>query len=189
MTLTKVVLPEYCSPTRVSSISSFQKSERNQSSNRESSANMAAAGRRRRPGTRWRTGDGSGGSRHRALPHGPARPVAGCRARSGARSAEERCANGTICRRSAGRMSASFFQLLRTKKELIPLFGVVSSAAVGAVAFSVYSLFSKSDVIINKSGNPEPWETIDPTRPQKLLTIHQKWKPIEELESVKKLTK
>ncbi|POI33251.1 hypothetical protein CIB84_002996 [Bambusicola thoracicus] len=44
-------------------------------------------------------------------------------------------------------MSASFFQLLRTKKELIPLFGVVSSAAVGAVAFSVYSLFSKSDVM------------------------------------------
>lgn len=48
----------------------------------------------------------------------PSRQVAGCRARSGARSAEERCANGTICRRSAGRMSASFFQLLRTKKEV-----------------------------------------------------------------------
>ncbi|XP_072201787.1 normal mucosa of esophagus-specific gene 1 protein [Excalfactoria chinensis] len=86
-------------------------------------------------------------------------------------------------------MSASFFQMLRKKKELIPLIGVLSSAAVGAAAFSVYSLVSKSDVIINKSGNPEPWETIDPTRPQKLLTIHQKWKPIEELESVKKLTK
>lgn len=57
MTLTKVVLPEYCSPTRVSSISSFQNSERNQSSSRESNANMAAAGRRqRRPGTGGRTG-------------------------------------------------------------------------------------------------------------------------------------
>uniref|UniRef100_A0A8B9P672 Uncharacterized protein n=1 Tax=Apteryx owenii TaxID=8824 RepID=A0A8B9P672_APTOW len=42
---------------------------------------------------------------------------------------------------------------------------------------------------INKTGNPEPWEAIDPARPQKLLTIHQKWKPIEELEKVKKLTK
>uniref|UniRef100_A0A493TB20 Chromosome 15 open reading frame 48 n=1 Tax=Anas platyrhynchos platyrhynchos TaxID=8840 RepID=A0A493TB20_ANAPP len=73
--------------------------------------------------------------------------------------------------------------------QLIPLVGVVSFAAVGAVAFSAYSLFSKSDVIINKTGNPEPWETIDPTRPQKLLTIHQKWKPIEELENVRKLTK
>lgn len=47
MTLTKVVLPEYCSPTSVSSISSFQKSERNQSSRREMSASMAAAGSER----------------------------------------------------------------------------------------------------------------------------------------------
>ncbi|NXX20894.1 NMES1 protein, partial [Podargus strigoides] len=73
--------------------------------------------------------------------------------------------------------------------QLIPLVGVVSFAAVGALSFSVYSMFSKSDVIINKSGNPEPWEIINPTKPQKLLTIHQKWKPIEELEDLKKLTK
>ncbi|KAM9270844.1 normal mucosa of esophagus-specific gene 1 protein [Cariama cristata] len=86
-------------------------------------------------------------------------------------------------------MTTSFFQILKAKKELIPLVGVVSFAAVGALSFSVYSIFSKSDVIINKSGNPEPWETVDPTKPQKLLTIHQKWKPIEELENVRKLTK
>ncbi|KAM9637924.1 normal mucosa of esophagus-specific gene 1 protein [Harpia harpyja] len=86
-------------------------------------------------------------------------------------------------------MNTSFFQILKAKKELIPLAGVVSFAAVGALSFSVYSLFSKSDVIINKSGNPEPWETVEPTKPQKLLTIHQKWKPIEELENVRKLTK
>ncbi|KAF1657487.1 hypothetical protein FQA23_0014406, partial [Aptenodytes patagonicus] len=86
-------------------------------------------------------------------------------------------------------MSTSFFQILKAKKELIPLVGVVSFAAVGALSFSVYSLFSKSDVIINKSGNPEPWETVDPTKPQKLLTINQKWKPVEELENVRKLTK
>ncbi|KFQ20760.1 Normal mucosa of esophagus-specific 1, partial [Merops nubicus] len=73
--------------------------------------------------------------------------------------------------------------------QLIPLVGIVSLAAVGALSFSAYSLFSKSDVIINKSGNPEPWETVDPTKPQKLLTINQKWKPVEELEQVKKLTK
>ncbi|NXC20122.1 NMES1 protein, partial [Corythaeola cristata] len=53
--------------------------------------------------------------------------------------------------------------------QLIPLVGVVSFAAVGALSFSVYSLFSKSDVIINKSGNPEPWETVDPTKPQKVI--------------------
>lgn len=43
MTLTKVVLPEYCSPTSVSSISSFQKSDRNQSSSRDNKASMVAA--------------------------------------------------------------------------------------------------------------------------------------------------
>ncbi|XP_009884434.1 PREDICTED: normal mucosa of esophagus-specific gene 1 protein [Charadrius vociferus] len=86
-------------------------------------------------------------------------------------------------------MHGNFFQILKAKKELIPLVGVLSFAAVGAASFSVYSLFSKSDVIINKSGNPEPWETVDPSKPQKLLTIHQKWKPIEELENVRKLTK
>ncbi|XP_071611351.1 normal mucosa of esophagus-specific gene 1 protein isoform X1 [Heliangelus exortis] len=86
-------------------------------------------------------------------------------------------------------MSTSFFQMLKTKRELIPLVGIVSFAAVGAFSFCVYSLFSKSDVIINKRGNPEPWETVDPTKPQKLLTINQKWKPIEELENVKSLVK
>ncbi|NWH17755.1 NMES1 protein, partial [Grus americana] len=53
--------------------------------------------------------------------------------------------------------------------QLIPLVGVVSFAAVGALSFSAYSIFSKSDVIINKSGNPEPWETVDPTKPQKVI--------------------
>ncbi|KAJ7396093.1 hypothetical protein BTVI_148591 [Pitangus sulphuratus] len=74
-------------------------------------------------------------------------------------------------------------------KELIPLAGILSMAAIGAFSFSVYSLLCKSDVMINKSGNPEPWENIDPSKPQKLLTIQQKWQPIEELESVKKLMK
>ncbi|XP_064013750.1 normal mucosa of esophagus-specific gene 1 protein [Pogoniulus pusillus] len=86
-------------------------------------------------------------------------------------------------------MNANFFHILKSKKELIPLAGIVSCAAVGAFSFCVYSLFGKSDVIINKSGNPEPWEMIDPTKPQKLVTINQKWKPIEELENVKKMTK
>ncbi|XP_068814982.1 normal mucosa of esophagus-specific gene 1 protein [Struthio camelus] len=86
-------------------------------------------------------------------------------------------------------MNMSFFQMLRAKKELIPLVGVVAFAAVGALSASIYSLLSKTDVIINKTGNPEPWEAIDPTQPQKLFTIHQKWKPIEELEEVKKAMK
>ncbi|KFP79282.1 Normal mucosa of esophagus-specific 1, partial [Acanthisitta chloris] len=73
--------------------------------------------------------------------------------------------------------------------QLIPLVGILSMAALGAFSFSIYSLLCKSDVSINKSGNQAPWENIDPTKPQKLVTIQQKWQPIEELENVKKLMK
>ncbi|XP_014743273.1 PREDICTED: normal mucosa of esophagus-specific gene 1 protein [Sturnus vulgaris] len=86
-------------------------------------------------------------------------------------------------------MSKGIWHTLKTKKELIPLAGILSMAAAGAFSFCVYSLFHKSDVIIHKIGSSEPWENIDPTKPQKLVTINQKWEPIEELEEVKKLTK
>uniref|UniRef100_A0A8C3NSV3 Chromosome 15 open reading frame 48 n=1 Tax=Cyanoderma ruficeps TaxID=181631 RepID=A0A8C3NSV3_9PASS len=86
-------------------------------------------------------------------------------------------------------MSKGVLHVLKTKKELIPLVGIVSMAAAGAVSFCVYSLLSKSDVIIRKLGDSEPWENVDPTKSQKLVTINQKWQPIEELEKVKKLTK
>ncbi|KAM4766647.1 normal mucosa of esophagus-specific gene 1 protein [Corvus cornix cornix] len=86
-------------------------------------------------------------------------------------------------------MNRGILHTLKTKKELIPLAGIISFAAIGAFSFCVHSLFRKSDVIIHKIGSPEPWETIDPAKPQKLVTINQKWQPIEELEKVKKLTK
>ncbi|XP_060115930.1 normal mucosa of esophagus-specific gene 1 protein-like [Heteronotia binoei] len=84
--------------------------------------------------------------------------------------------------------SLGFFQLLKKKKELIPLVSFVSFAGVAAVFSSLYA-FTKSDVIVNKQGNPEPWEQVDPSKPQKLLSINQEWKPIEELEKVRKLMK
>ncbi|XP_032926781.1 normal mucosa of esophagus-specific gene 1 protein [Catharus ustulatus] len=86
-------------------------------------------------------------------------------------------------------MNKGLWHTLKTKKELIPLFSIISLAATGAVSFCIYSLFRKSDVIIHKIGSSEPWERVDPTKPQKLVTIHQKWEPIEELETVKKLRK
>uniref|UniRef100_A0A8C4YMN1 Normal mucosa of esophagus-specific gene 1 protein n=1 Tax=Gopherus evgoodei TaxID=1825980 RepID=A0A8C4YMN1_9SAUR len=73
--------------------------------------------------------------------------------------------------------------------QLIPLIGFVGFAGVGALAASLYSLCTKSDVIINKSGNPEPWENVNPNQAQKLLSIRQEWKSIEELEKVKKMMK
>ncbi|EHH27292.1 normal mucosa of esophagus-specific gene 1 protein [Macaca nemestrina] len=82
----------------------------------------------------------------------------------------------------------SFFQLLMKRKELIPLVLFVSVAAGGASSFAVYSLW-KTDVILDRKRNPEPWETVDPTIPQKLITINQQWKPIEELQKVRRATK
>ncbi|XP_011847496.1 PREDICTED: normal mucosa of esophagus-specific gene 1 protein [Cercocebus atys] len=82
----------------------------------------------------------------------------------------------------------SFFQLLMKRKELLPLVLFVSVAAGGASSFAVYSLW-KTDVILDRKRNPEPWETVDPTIPQKLITINQQWKPIEELQKVQRATK
>ncbi|KAJ8249367.1 hypothetical protein GJAV_G00234010 [Gymnothorax javanicus] len=84
---------------------------------------------------------------------------------------------------------SGFFQLLRKKKELIPLIGFVGLAAAGAGTASIYFLLTKSDVIINKTGNPEPWECLDPSKPQKLITINQQWKPVEEVQVLKRMTK
>ncbi|XP_008583327.1 PREDICTED: normal mucosa of esophagus-specific gene 1 protein [Galeopterus variegatus] len=82
----------------------------------------------------------------------------------------------------------NFFQLLMKKKELIPLVVFTAVAATGASSFAVYSL-GKSDVIIDKKRNPEPWENVDPSVPRKLITINQEWKPIEELQKVRRATK
>lgn len=84
---------------------------------------------------------------------------------------------------------SGFIQLLRKRKELIPLIGFVGFAAAGAVSASFYFLMTKPDVILNKTSNPEPWERINPSKPQKLITINQQWKPVEGLELVKSLTK
>lgn len=80
------------------------------------------------------------------------------------------------------------FQLLMKKKELIPLLLFMATAESGALSFAVYSL-QKSDVILDRKRNPEPWETVDPSVPSKLITINQEWKPIEELQKVRRATK
>ncbi|XP_045679019.1 normal mucosa of esophagus-specific gene 1 protein [Phyllostomus hastatus] len=82
----------------------------------------------------------------------------------------------------------NIFQILMKKKELIPLVVIMTAAASGATSFAAYSL-KKSDVIIDRKNNPEPWETVDPNKPQKLITINQQWKSVEELQKVRRATK
>ncbi|XP_043990871.1 normal mucosa of esophagus-specific gene 1 protein-like isoform X1 [Gambusia affinis] len=84
---------------------------------------------------------------------------------------------------------SGFFQLLMKRKEVIPIVGIMAFAAAGAPSVAIYFLFHKNDVILNKTSNPEPWERVDPTKPQKFVTINQKWKPVETLEMVKSMTK
>ncbi|XP_033023466.1 normal mucosa of esophagus-specific gene 1 protein [Lacerta agilis] len=74
------------------------------------------------------------------------------------------------------------------KKELIPLITFVGMAGGFAVYQSWHAL-RKPDVVFNKSGNPEPWQDVDFTKPQKHITLNQQWKPIEELEKVRKITR
>uniref|UniRef100_A0A8C5FNU2 Uncharacterized protein n=1 Tax=Gadus morhua TaxID=8049 RepID=A0A8C5FNU2_GADMO len=63
------------------------------------------------------------------------------------------------------------------------------------IALLIFIIFNVSLILIiyflslNKTNNPEPWERLDPSKPQKLHTINQKWRPIAELEHVKSLTK
>ncbi|XP_031808101.1 normal mucosa of esophagus-specific gene 1 protein isoform X1 [Sarcophilus harrisii] len=60
----------------------------------------------------------------------------------------------------------NILELMMKRKELIPLIAFVSVAGFGAISMGLYSL-SKSDVIINKRKNPEPWENVNPNKPQK----------------------
>ncbi|XP_069767485.1 normal mucosa of esophagus-specific gene 1 protein [Narcine bancroftii] len=86
-------------------------------------------------------------------------------------------------------VSMKFLSLLRKRKELIPLVALMTTAATFGTGTCIYFLATKSDVIINKSHNPTPWENVDPNKPQKLLTITQKWEPVDELQMVKRYTK
>ncbi|XP_014404298.1 PREDICTED: normal mucosa of esophagus-specific gene 1 protein isoform X2 [Myotis brandtii] len=95
------------------------------------------------------------------------------------------------------------FRVLMKNKELIPLALIITAAASGASSFAVYSLNKKPDVIvlpststpsspaanIDRKRNPEPWENVDPSVPGKLITINQQWKPIEELQKVRRATR
>uniref|UniRef100_A0A674DE02 Normal mucosa of esophagus-specific gene 1 protein-like n=2 Tax=Salmo trutta TaxID=8032 RepID=A0A674DE02_SALTR len=87
------------------------------------------------------------------------------------------------------KMKFGLIQIMRRRKQVIPLMGCMALSTAGAIFASLYFLFTKNDVILNTSRNPEPWEGVDPSKPQKLVTINQKWRPIEELEQVKSMTK
>ncbi|XP_076354720.1 normal mucosa of esophagus-specific gene 1 protein-like isoform X2 [Tachypleus tridentatus] len=70
-------------------------------------------------------------------------------------------------------MKSFGFGLRAFKKfpEILPLVTILGTACLGTVAFAFYSLYQKSDVIVNKRKEFPPWERVNPETPQKFL-IH-----------------
>ncbi|XP_006813435.1 normal mucosa of esophagus-specific gene 1 protein-like [Saccoglossus kowalevskii] len=63
---------------------------------------------------------------------------------------------------------------------------MVGGVCVMAGSYITYAVFTKSDVVVNKSGNPWPWQNVDSSKPQKLITVQQAYKPIPELEALRR---
>jgi hypothetical protein len=86
----------------------------------------------------------------------------------------------------AGKQKLFGFGVLKTKYELLPLVGCLSFACLIGTAFSIYSLYQKPDVRVNKKVDVAPWEQVDPEKTHKFLTFKQKHEKIPELEQLRK---
>ncbi|XP_066967719.1 uncharacterized protein [Macrobrachium rosenbergii] len=74
---------------------------------------------------------------------------------------------------NAGAKSFGFgLKALKRYPEIIPLITIMGVATVGVSAFSLYALFKKTDVQINRSDFAR-WETIDVNKPQKVSIYFQ----------------
>jgi hypothetical protein len=80
------------------------------------------------------------------------------------------------------------FGLVALKKfpELIPLVSILGVACAGATFYTIYSVTTKTDVVVNKGQEVPPWEKVNPETPQKFLTFNQKYQKIPELEELRK---
>ncbi|XP_070535350.1 normal mucosa of esophagus-specific gene 1 protein-like [Ptychodera flava] len=78
------------------------------------------------------------------------------------------------------------FRALRKNYELVPLVTIVSCSVTMSTSAMFYFAYQKTDVVIRKTKNPFPYYKIDPNKPQKLLTLGQKYVPDEQLEKLRK---
>jgi len=86
----------------------------------------------------------------------------------------------------AGKQKLFGLGVLKTKYELMPLVGCLALACGLAGAYSVYAIYQKPDVRLNKKSKElPPWEEVNPQQSQKLMTINQKWERIPELEKLR----
>jgi len=48
----------------------------------------------------------------------------------------------------------------KTHRGLVPLFGIIAAGCVMCAASCIRTLMKDPDIIINRRGNPEPWELL-----------------------------
>lgn len=78
-------------------------------------------------------------------------------------------------------------QLLKTKYDLWPLLGMLGVGCGMATAFSIYSVYQKPDVRLDRRSAIPPWEEVDPEKPQKLMDYNTgKYKKIPEIEQLRR---
>ncbi|XP_002732280.1 normal mucosa of esophagus-specific gene 1 protein-like [Saccoglossus kowalevskii] len=83
-------------------------------------------------------------------------------------------------------MPLSPAQFLKKHYELTPLVGIISFVGVLAVSAISYAAYQKTDVVFRKRANPFPYYEINPSSPQKLLTLKQIYKPDPKLEALRR---
>ncbi|XP_023210352.1 normal mucosa of esophagus-specific gene 1 protein-like isoform X1 [Centruroides sculpturatus] len=70
--------------------------------------------------------------------------------------------------------------------QLVPLVFITAAATTGMVSSVLYHLFYNLDARFVKGGYPR-WELVDPEKPQKLITIKQKWERNPQLDELHKI--
>ncbi|KAG9286779.1 hypothetical protein G9A89_012329 [Geosiphon pyriformis] len=58
---------------------------------------------------------------------------------------------------------------------LIPLFVACGGGVFGSVWYASHTLRNNPDVVLNKFGNPQPWNNIEQHQNVKLITINKKF--------------
>ncbi|KAL7646508.1 UNVERIFIED_CONTAM: hypothetical protein RMT77_001759 [Armadillidium vulgare] len=75
--------------------------------------------------------------------------------------------------------------VLKSNPEVAPLIIIMGVAVAGVTAFTTYSLFNKTDVTLNKSKG-DRFNYIDVNKPQKFMTINQKYGEDSKVRELKK---
>ncbi|CAG8455374.1 13899_t:CDS:2 [Ambispora leptoticha] len=64
---------------------------------------------------------------------------------------------------------------LKANPTLIPLFLACGGGVGGSIMYAFYTLRTNPDVIVNKVGNPQPWNRIAQHENAKLITINKQF--------------